>query len=49
MYAATSTHPDIAFAVSILSQFMKNPRWTHWEVVKNVMRYLKHQEKWVSP
>ena len=41
MYAATSTRPDIAFAVSILSQFMKNPGQTHWEAVKDVMRYLK--------
>ena len=41
MYAATSTRPDIAFAVSILSQFMKNPGRMHWEAVKDVMRYLK--------
>jgi hypothetical protein len=41
MYAATSTRPDIAFAVSILSQFMRNPGRTHWEAVKDVIRYLK--------
>ena len=41
MYAATSTRPDIAFAVAILSQFMRNPGHTHWEAVKDVIRYLK--------
>jgi hypothetical protein len=41
MYAATSTRPDIAFPVTILSQFMQNPGWIHWEVVKDVIRYLK--------
>jgi len=41
MYAATSTRPDIAFAVSILSQFMRNPGPAHWEATKRVMRYLK--------
>jgi hypothetical protein len=41
MYAATSTRPDIAFAVATLSQFMRNPGTTHWEACKRVMRYLK--------
>ena len=41
MYAATSMQPDIAFAVSILSQFMRNPGHTHWEAVKDVICYLK--------
>ena len=41
MYAAVSTRPDIAFAVSTLSQFMRNPGRTHWEAVKHVIRYLK--------
>jgi hypothetical protein len=41
MYAATSTRPDIAFPVAILSQFMQNPGWIHWEAVKDVIRYLK--------
>lgn len=41
MYAATSTRPDISFAVSTLSQFMQNPGQAHWEASKRVMRYLK--------
>jgi hypothetical protein len=41
MYAATSTHPDIAFPVAILSQFMRNPGRILWEVVKDVISYLK--------
>jgi hypothetical protein len=41
MYATTSTHPDIAFPVAILSQFMHNLGWIHWEAVKDVIRYLK--------
>ena len=31
MYAATSTRPDIAFAVATLSQFMRNPGQQHWD------------------
>lgn len=34
------THPDIAFAVNRLSQFMHRPTTTHAEAVKRVMRYL---------
>src|SRR5882757_7843 len=41
MYTATSTRPGIAFAVSILSQFMRNPGCPHWEAVKDVIHYLK--------
>jgi hypothetical protein len=41
MYAATSTRPDIAFAVANLSQFMRNPGRTHWEAAKRTIRYLK--------
>src|SRR6266702_1467750 len=40
MYAAIATHPDIAFAVSTLSQFLSNPGIAHWEAVKRVFRYL---------
>lgn len=40
MYAAVATRPDIAFAVSALSQFLANPGIAHWEAVKRVFRYL---------
>ena len=40
-YASTATRPDIAAAVSILSQFMAKPGKQHWEGVKRVLRYIK--------
>ena len=40
MYIAVATRPDIAFAVSALSQFLNNPGVAHWEGVKKIFRYL---------
>ena len=40
-YASTATRPDIAAAVSILTQFMAKPGKQHWEGVKRVLRYIK--------
>jgi Reverse transcriptase (RNA-dependent DNA polymerase) len=37
----TVTRPDIAFAVSLVSQFMHAPRITHLEAVERILRYLK--------
>ena len=37
----TITRPDISFAVSVLSQFMKDHRLPHWEAVIRIVRYLK--------
>ena len=34
MWAAVATQPDIAFAVSLLSQFLENPGEAHWNAVK---------------
>ena len=36
MYAAVGMQPDIAFTVATLAQFLDNPGWPHWEVVKRV-------------
>jgi transposase InsO family protein len=40
MYVAVAMRPDIAFAVSALSQFLSNPGRAHWEAVKHIFKYL---------
>ena len=41
MYAAVATHPDIAHAVTALSQFLENPGRAHWQAAQRVLKYLK--------
>jgi hypothetical protein len=41
MYATCATHPDLAFAVSYLSQFASHPTQVHWAALKCVLRYIK--------
>ncbi len=41
MYLATITHPDIAYATSVLACFNFNPGIAHWKAVKHVFQYLK--------
>ena len=41
MYLASTTTPDIAFAVSKLILFVSKPGDVHWHAVERVMRYLK--------
>ncbi|XP_071712452.1 uncharacterized mitochondrial protein AtMg00240-like [Rutidosis leptorrhynchoides] len=37
----TLTRPDIAFAISVMSRFMKGPKKSHLEVVRRILRYVK--------
>jgi hypothetical protein len=37
----TTTRPDIAYSVNILSQFMAKPSESHWKAAKKFLRYLK--------
>lgn len=37
----TTTRPDLAYAVSVLSQYMSKPLESHWNVAKSVLRYLQ--------
>ena len=41
LYLASTTRPDIAFAVTSLSRFMTNPRLDHWRALVHLLRYLK--------
>lgn len=40
MYLMLGTRPDIAFALSYLSQFAADPSVAHWRALKRVLRYL---------
>ena len=39
------THPDIAFSMSVVSQFMHSPYEEHLDVVFQILRYLKSTPK----
>lgn len=41
MYLVIATRPDLAYAVSYLSQFNQNPKKQHWLAAKHVLRYLR--------
>ena len=35
------THPDIAYVVHVVSQFIGSPTTVHWAVVLRILRYLR--------
>ena len=41
LYLSGWTHPDIMFAVSIVTRFCSKPNKQHWVAVKRILRYLK--------
>ncbi|CAL8133444.1 unnamed protein product [Prunus armeniaca] len=45
----TITHPDIAYAIQHVSQFMSSPSDTHLEAVKRILHYLKGTHGLVYP
>lgn len=46
MYVMVYTRLDISQAMEVLSRFMANPRWVHWDAVKKVFRYLRDISKY---
>jgi len=46
MYAMVASRPDIAFAVSVVSQHSKNPGPPHWTAVRRIIRYLAGTQTW---
>jgi hypothetical protein len=45
LYAAITTRLDIAYAVNLVSRFMKNPGEIHWKACKRILRYLHGTKK----
>ncbi|XP_035205289.1 secreted RxLR effector protein 161-like [Stegodyphus dumicola] len=41
MYVATATRPDLAYAISIVSENLENPRASDWCAVKRIFKYLR--------
>ena len=41
MYAMVCTRTDSSQAVSMISRYMYDPDWGHWEAVKWILRYIK--------
>lgn len=37
----TIMRPNISFAAGVISQFMQSPCNDHWDVVKQILRYIK--------
>lgn len=42
MYVMVATKRDLAFAASMVSQFMSKPSPMHWMAVKRIMQYLNN-------
>ena len=40
LWPAVVSRPDIVYATGILSQFIQNPGYAHWEGVKRIITYL---------
>lgn len=41
MYLAIGTRPDIAYALSTVSQYLESPDKIHWNAVKRILKYLR--------
>ncbi len=41
MYLAIATRPDISYAVGVVSRFLSNPKETHVNAVKRILKYLR--------
>ena len=47
MYAVSGTRPDLAFTVTLLSQFSSAPNEEHMQCAKRVLRYLSGIVNWL--
>jgi hypothetical protein len=45
MYAMVCSHPDLSYAMSLVSRYMANTDKEHWKVVQWIFRYLRGTSK----
>jgi hypothetical protein len=45
MYAIVCSHPDLSYAMSLMSKYMANPGKEHWKTVQWIFRYLRGTSK----
>ncbi len=38
----TTIRPDLSYVVGVVSQFMQTPRKPHLDLVRHILRYIKH-------
>jgi len=38
----TITRPNLSYVVGVVSQFMQTPRKSHLDVMRHILRYIKH-------
>jgi len=41
MYAMMSTHPDVSYALSVMSRYRSDLGESHWTAVKNILKYFR--------
>ena len=41
----TKTRPNIAYSISVLSQYMSSPTFSHWVVEEHILCYLKEASR----
>lgn len=46
MYLMVTTRPDLAYIISVLSQFASKPNKIHWNGIKLVLHYIKGIMPW---
>lgn len=47
MYTQACTHPDIAFAITVLRRYLSNLDKDHWRATKKVIRYLQSTKSYM--
>ncbi|KAL4556874.1 hypothetical protein LXL04_035040 [Taraxacum kok-saghyz] len=45
MYAMICTHPDVSYALTMVSRYQENLGLSHWTTIKNIPKYLRNTKE----